>query len=99
MPSCTGRAATRSAMPCAPLRSAAARISPAAAGVTRKFMSILSMFALGAQQARQPVALFLRPADGKEVVQVMVAAAARIPGLGEVADHHAHLRLHAVLVV
>ena len=50
-------------------------------------------------QAGQAVALFLRTADGKHVVQVVVAAALGPPDAGEVANHHTHLGLHAVGLV
>src|ERR1019366_2871965 len=86
----------RSAMPPA---AAALRICVAAAGVSVNMRCSRSMFALGPQQAGHAVALFLWSAAGKEVVQVVVAAALRPPDLREVADHHAHLRLYAMLGV
>ena len=54
------------------------------------------MFALGAQQPGQAVALLLRPAAREDLMQVVVVAAFRPPHLRKVPDHRAHLRLHAV---
>src|SRR5512140_88843 len=99
MPSGVPLAATRRARPTASLRAAAARISCTAGAVMLNVIATPSMFALGAQQAGQAVALLLRAAHRKQVVQVMVVAAVRPPGLGEVPDHHAHLRLHPMLLV
>src|SRR5512139_977247 len=99
-PSCSRRAATRSASSSMPPSRAACRMRVAAAVVSVNIVSLLqvgSVFALGAQQARQAVALLLRPAAGEHLVQVVVAAALGTPAFAEVADHHAHLRLHAVL--
>src|SRR3990172_1407122 len=57
------------------------------------------MLPLRTQQAREPVALLLRPAAWENFVEIMIAALLRAPLLAEMLNHHAHLRLHAVLVV
>ena len=57
------------------------------------------MFAFGLADTGDTVPLFLRAAHGEQVVQVMVVAAFRFPNFPEVADHVAHLGLHAALSV
>src|SRR3989344_8203153 len=56
----------------------------------------MSMFALGAQQPGQTVALLLRPAAWEDLMQIAIAALRRLPLLAEMPDHLTHLRLHAV---
>ena len=58
-----------------------------------------SMLALGAQQPREPVALLLRSAAREHFVQMVVRSSLWSPDAREMADHHPHLRLHAVLEV
>src|SRR3989344_465068 len=58
----------------------------------------MSMFALGAQQPGQTVDLLLRPAAREDLMQIAIAALRRLQLLSEMPDHHAPLRLYAVLL-
>ena len=57
------------------------------------------MFALGAQQARQPVPLLLRATPRKDGVQVAIAAQFRSPDHAKVLDDLAYIGLYPVLLV
>ena len=55
------------------------------------------MFTFGAQQSREPVALLLGPTAREHFMQMVIRSAFRPPRRSEMANHHAHLRLDAVL--
>src|SRR5690606_26557044 len=84
---------------CSKLRETILRGPVRRAGAGRHPSRSLSVLALDAQQARQAVALLLRPAAREQVVQIAVAALFRSPDLAEVLDDLAHVGLDHVLLV